>query len=417
MTRTLAEPPTPVGVGECVEVHCERIVHRGLGLAHLGGQVVFLFGAVPGERVRARVTQRRASYLNADVEEVLEAGAGRVEPPCPVFGECGGCQLQHLAYPLQLAAKRGVLEEELAARGVAPEHEVEVVGSALEYGYRWRGEFHRGSQGTLGFKSRTGYQTVTVAGCPIHAAEINSALGGVGAAMAAEARGVQTVALTRVEEGLLLQTRPDTHASPRVALAAAGPGGPLLGTESGSVAYRDRRFRVTPSSFIQLNQETLPRLYETVVDWLRGEVEGELVVDAYAGAGVLSVRLADLGATVVAVESNAAAARLAQLHAEMHAPGRVVVRRGEVETLLPGISGCRAVVLDPPRSGLAPAVRGWLSLAGPPILLYLSCDVAALGRDLETLCRLGPYRLERVRLVDMFPQTYHFEVAALLRRW
>ncbi len=417
MSRLLAEDRAPVAVGECLELRCERIVHLGRGLAHHRGQVVFLFGAVPGELVRARVTERRPSYLRADVEEVLAPAPGRVDPPCPLFGECGGCQLQHLEYPQQLAVKREVLLAELRARGLEPPGELEVLGAASPYGYRWRGEFHRGPDGTLGFKSRSGYQTVPVFRCAIHADEINSALRSVGAALADEAPTVQTVSITRVEEGLLLQTRPDVHAGPRVALAAAGPGIPLVGTESGSLPYGGRSFRVTASSFIQLNQRTLPQLYETVVGWLADEVAGKLVVDAYAGTGVLSVRLVDLGAQVVAVESGAAAARLAALHAEMYAGGRMVVRRGDVEAVLPELSGCHAIVLDPPRSGLSPGVRGWLGLAGPPVMVYLSCDVAALGRDLETLCRLGPYRLERLRLVDMFPQTYHFEVAVLLRRW
>ena len=417
MSRLLAEDRAPVAVGECLELRCERIVRLGRGLAHHRGQVVFLFGAVPGELVRARVTERRASYLRADVEEVLAPAPGRVDPPCPLFGECGGCQLQHLEYSQQLAVKREVLVEELRARGLELPGGLEVLGAASPYAYRWRGEFHRGPDATLGFKSRSGYRTLPVSRCAIHTDEINSALSSVGAAMAEEPPGVQTVSITRVEEGLLLQTRPDVHAGPRVALAAAGPGVPLLGTESGSLPYGGRSFRVTASSFIQLNQGTLPQLYETVVSWLADEVDGKLVVDAYAGTGVLSVRLADLGAQVVAVESGAAAARLAVLHAEMYARGRMVVRRGDVEAVLPEFAACHAIVLDPPRSGLSPAVRGWLGLAGPPVMVYLSCDVAALGRDLETLCRLGPYRLERVRLVDMFPQTYHFEVAALLRRW
>ncbi len=417
MSRLLADSRAPVEVGECLELRCERLVHLGRGLAHHRGQVVFLFGAVPGELVRARVTERRSSFLRADVEAVLAPAPGRVDPPCPVFGDCGGCQLQHLEYSHQLAVKREVLLEEFRARGLETQAEVEVLGAASPYAYRWRGEFHRAPDSTLGFKSRSGYRTVPVSSCAIHTDEINSALESVGAALAAEAPSVQTVSITRVEEGLLLQTRPDVHAGPRVALAAAGPGTPLLGTESGSVIYRGRSFRVTPSSFIQLNQGTLPLLYETVVDWLADEVAGKLVVDAYAGTGVLSVRLADLGAEVVAVESGAAAARLAAIHAEMYASGRTTVRRGDVEAVLPELTACHAMVLDPPRSGLGPTVRGWLGLAGPPILVYLSCEVAALGRDLETLCRLGPYRLERVRLVDMFPQTYHFEVAAFLRRW
>ncbi|MGA9775903.1 MAG: TRAM domain-containing protein [Candidatus Dormiibacterota bacterium] len=416
MIPPLAEVEVRPVVGDELELTCERLVHRGLGLCHHQGQVVFVFGALPGERVRVRVTAARARHLRADVIEVQRPAEGRVVPPCPVFGVCGGCQLQHAAYPLQLEAKRGVLEDELDRRGLALPADTRVVGSRRPYGYRWRGEFHRGAGGRLGFTSRHGYQNVPVSDCPIHRESINAALSGVGRALEGEGAQARTVSLTAVDEGVLVQVRPDSGASSRVALAAAEEGGPLLGTESGALDYLGRSFRTTANSFIQVNQETLPDLYEPVLEWLGPEVDSQLVVDAYAGSGVLSVRLADLGAQVVAVESNPTSARLAQLHAQMYGGGRVEVRRGEVEEELPRLRDCRAVVLDPPRSGLAPQVRGWLSLAGPKMVAYLSCEVSALGRDLETLCRLGPYRLERLLLVDMFPQTYHFEVAAMMRR-
>jgi 23S rRNA (uracil1939-C5)-methyltransferase len=119
---------------------------------------------------------------------------------------------------------------------------------------------------------------------------------------------------------------------------------------------------------------------------------------------------------VTVIESNPIAARLCQLHAEMYAPGRISTICGPVESELRRADAAGVVVLDPPRAGLLPEVRGWLVLAGPPTIVYLSCEVSALARDLNTLCRRGPYRLDRLRLIDMFPQTYHFETVALLRR-
>lgn len=416
MTGPAVQAPAPAAAGEVLELSCERLVHRGLGLCRHGGMIVFAFGALPGELVRVRVTGVRSHHLRADVIEVLRPSPERVSPPCPVFGECGGCQLQHASYGLQLAAKRGVLEEELRRRGLALPGDTQVVRSRREFGYRWRGEFHRGPGGTLGFTGRAGYRQVPVRSCPIHEESINAALEAVGAALAEEGEQARTVSLTAVEGGVLVQVRPDTSLSPRVALAASASTGPLLGTESGGLNYRGRQFRTSAGAFIQVNQETLPLIYEPVVEWIGQDGGGGPVVDAYAGSGVLSVRIADLGVRVVAIESNPAAARLAELHAQMYGEGRMEVRRGEVEEELPAVSDCAAAVLDPPRSGLSPQVRGWLSLAGPPRIAYLSCEVSALGRDLETLCRLGPYRLLRLLLVDMFPQTYHFEVVAMLER-
>jgi 23S rRNA (uracil1939-C5)-methyltransferase len=385
--------------------------------------VVFLFGALPGEEVTATVTKVHARHAFADTVEVHRSAPDRVEPPCPYFGTCGGCQLQHAAYPLQLRAKRDVLQEALARRGIELPELTDVVGSAEPWRYRWRGELHlRDGQPRLGFTRRDSRQVLGIDDCQIHHTAINELLAPLGRALAAGAQGVQTLHLTVGSQGneVLLQTRPGEVGGPRLAIAVdqeRGGARPRLSTESVELTYRGRQFRVFPDSFIQVNQGSLESLYETVFDWLEPELSGAYVVDAYGGAGILSLRLVDGGATVTVIESSPISARLCQLHGEMYAPSQLTVRCGPVDQELPTLGSPAIVVLDPPRSGLDPAVAGWLSLAGPPTVVYLSCEVSALARDLEALCRVGPYRLERVRLVDMFPQTYHFEVVTLLRRW
>ena len=405
--------------GSQIRLECERLVHRGLGLARLEGMVVFLFGALPGEDVTATVTKVHAHHAFADTVEVHRGSPERVEPPCPHFGVCGGCQLQHAAYALQLRAKASILREALSHRGIEVPEATDAVGSRQRWRYRWRGEFHlHPEQPRMGFTSRQGRQVVAIEDCPIHHLALTGLLAPLGRAFQERPAGVQTAHLTVGGGGreVLLQTRPSAAAGEFVALAVAGANLPSVTTESTELSYRGRRFRVFPDSFIQVNQESLEELYETVVEWLRPSLAGARVVDAYGGSGVLGLRLVDQGADVTVIESNPISARLCELHGEMYAPGRLAVRCGPVEDELPTIASPAVVVLDPPRSGLAPQVTGWLSLAGPPTIAYLSCEVSALARDLETLCRRGPYRLTRRRLVDMFPQTYHFEVVALLQR-
>jgi 23S rRNA (uracil1939-C5)-methyltransferase len=396
------------------------MAHRGLGIARVDGQVVFLFGALAGEEVTARITAVRRKHAFADTVEVHQASADRVEPLCPYFGSCGGCHLQHLSYPAQLETKRRVLVEALSRQGLLLPDAVGVAGSAEEWRYRWRGEFHLSHEGPpLGFTRRSDYRVLGVTDCPIHHPSIGLSLRAVGEVAASQGADVQTVQLTVGEEGrqLLLEARPARQKSGAIAAQVAALLPSLtLTDEATGIRYRDRGFRVFPDSFIQVNQGSLEHLYETVVGWLGPQLRGAHVVDAYGGLGILSLRLADLGARVTVLESNPVSARLSQLHVEMYAPSQVGVVCGPVETELPRAEAASAVVVDPPRAGLGPEVRGWLSLAGPPTLVYLSCEVSALARDLNTLCRLGPYRLERLRLVDMFPQTYHFETVALLRR-
>jgi 23S rRNA (uracil1939-C5)-methyltransferase len=397
------------------------MAHRGVGVGRLGGLVVFIFGALPGEEVSAQVTKVHRRHVFADTIEVHRASPHRVAPPCPYFGTCGGCQLQHLSYPFQLETKRSVLERALTREGVEVPSDIEVIGSSEEWRYRWRGEFHRVQQRPeLGFKARSTYQVVGVSDCLIHHTAITGALAAVAEAAQRSGPRVQTVQMTVGDEErqLLVDTRPDHSVSAELAAnASAGSREPVVLTdEATSISYRGREFRVFPDSFMQVNQASLESLYEPVVDWIGPEVAGQHVVDAYGGIGILSLRLADLGATVTVIESNPVSARLCQLHAEMYAPSRVSVVCGPVEREISLAAPAAAVVVDPPRAGLAPEVRGWLGLAGPPTVAYLSCEVSALARDLKTLCGLGPYQLTQLRLVDMFPQTYHFETVALLRR-
>jgi tRNA/tmRNA/rRNA uracil-C5-methylase (TrmA/RlmC/RlmD family) len=313
------------------------------------------------------------------------------------------------------------LERALLREGVDLPSEVEVVGSSEEWRYRWRGEFHRARPGAaLGFKARSSYEVVTVSDCLIHHSSITGALAAVGEAVLHSGPRVQTVQMTVGDGGgqLLVDTRPDRTASAELAAdASARSREPVVITdEATSISYRGRDFRVFPDAFMQVNQASLASLYEAVVDWIGSEIAGEHVVDAYGGIGILSLRLTDFGATVTVIESNPVAAQLCQLHAEMYAPSSVNVVCGPVEREISLAAPAAAVVVDPPRAGLAPEVRGWLGLAGPATVVYLSCEVSALARDLKTLCGLGPYRLTQLRLVDMFPQTYHFETVALLRR-
>lgn len=381
--------------------------------------VVFTFGLLPGERARVRVSQVRRRHAFAEVEELLQESPDRVSPPCPYFGRCGGCQLQHLAYPQQLQAKRMVLTRALERAGVAMPPEVELVSSPDQWRYRWRGEFHR-AQGEpgLGFVQRSSTAVLGVVDCLIHHSTITQALGALARPLPELGPAVTNLQLTAGEGGeLLVGPRPRSAAA--ALLAAADPhllADVALTDEATSWIYRGRSFRIFPDSFVQVNRSTLEPLYEGVIAWLGPEVRGGHVIDAYGGLGMLSLRLADIAARVTVLESNPVAARLCQLHAQMHQLSRVEVVCGPVETELPRCDPAEAVVLDPPRAGLSPPVRGWLSLAGPRTLVYLSCEVSGLARDLGTLCRLGPYRLDQLRLVDMFPQTYHFESVALLRR-
>ena len=373
-----------------------------------------------------RVTRARAGHAFATVERVLTASPDRVEAPCPYYGRCGGCHWQHASYERQLAIKEQVVREALTRAGVALEDvAVEPVAAPDPWRYRWRGEFHRvGELATaeLGFTARDSYQRLAVNDCLIHHPTVTRALPALREGVRRAGRAaLSTLHLTVGGGGteLLVAPRPADATAPGFPSVVAGrlPAPLRLTTEATAIHYRDLEFRVWPQAFLQVNQSQLPQLYEPVVEWLAaaGATAG-VVVDAYAGIGILSCRLAQVAAEVVAIEANPVAARLCRLHADLNHLSNLRVRGATVEEALPQVDGAAAVVLDPPRAGCAPSVSGWLALAGPPRIAYISCEPASLARDLHCLVALGPYRLERVQVVDAFPQTYHVETVALLTR-
>ena len=400
--------------------------HRGVCVAHHEGQPVFVRGGLPGERVVARVSRSRSRHAFAAVEQVLTASPDRVEAPCPYYGTCGGCHWQHAAYPRQLAIKEQVVREALERAGLALEAvAVERVGASDPWRYRWRGEFHRvgalaGAE--LGFTARDRYQRIPVADCLIHHPTITTALPALREGVRRSGReALTTLHLTVGGDGaeLLVAPRPPGATDPEFATVVGDhlPAPTRLTTEATAIRYRDLQFRVWPEAFLQVNQGQLPHLYEAVVEWLgAAAAPGGTVVDAYAGIGILSCRLAQVAPQVLAIESNPVAARLCRLHAELNHLPNLRVEGGTVEEALPRTRAAAAVVLDPPRAGCAPAVTGWLALAGPPVVIYISCEPASLARDLHCLVALGPYQLQRLRVVDCFPQTYHVETVALLTR-
>jgi 23S rRNA (uracil1939-C5)-methyltransferase len=170
---------------------------------------------------------------------------------------------------------------------------------------------------------------------------------------------------------------------------------------------------------MQVSWGHLDALYGCVIAAL-GEVAGRRIVDAYAGIGVLSAVLAADAREVVCIESNRSAARMGRLNGRINEVGdrlRYVVE--PVESALPGVAGEGAIdslILDPPRAGCDGRVTGWLALAGPPRVVYVSCDPATLARDLHLLVASGPYVVDSLDVVDMFPQTYHVECVVALRR-
>lgn len=407
------------------------MVHGGACLARLGdGTGLLVDGGIPGETVVAEVSGRRRSAWFARSVEVLEPSPHRVVPPCRYVPACGGCDLQHVEYAHQLRLKRDIVADALRRAGVDPPEPVGVHGMDDPWHYRWRGEFHvvPGQRGlpdaSLGFNRARSWVPVAIEECLIHHRTINQCLPGLRDAVRRGGRaGLNVLRLTVGEGGdeLLVRERPagslDAAAVDGTSLEL--PTGRRLGVLSTSLEWRGLSFRVLPETFIQVNWVQMDRLYQLVLDGL-GPVRGRSIVDAYAGIGILGCHLAREGAAVLCIEENRLSATVGVRNAELNGVAdRLRYRAEPAETELPLAAAegpVDAVILDPPRAGCDGRVTAWLALAGPERLVYVSCDPATLARDLHVLATSGPYRIERLDLVDMFPQTHHIESVATLVR-
>ena len=402
-----------------------ELAHGGAALARVDGRVVFVEGALPGETVEAEVTHRRKDFWRAQASSVLEPASTRVDPPCPYFkAGCGGCQWQHLAYAEQLLQKRQVLHHQLQrARFEFPLEGIEIHGMADPWRYRLRGEFHvlrRGGKASLGFYRKHTYQTLPIDSCLIHAEAIEQALPAL--ARAAEDPAAERITALQLTwspgtTDLLWSPYPPGSADPGFGGRAAAHI-PTLNLNDDSIGIDDdgRHFRVRPEAFVQVNARQRDVLYQQAT-MFAGIEPAERVLDAYAGIGMLTARLAAAGHQVIAVEESPYAVRLGELNMQVNGIDNVRYLRGKVEDLLERVTDpIDVLVLDPPRAGCAEAAVEAMANLRPERIIYISCEPSTLARDLGRFSTGGRYTLSEVAFVDMFPQTYHIEAVAKLQR-
>lgn len=384
--------------GEVLTLRAGPIVFGGASLAHLDdGRVVFVAYAAPGELVEAAVDRVYPDYIEAVTTRVIEPSPDRVEPRCTLFGECGGCQLQHLSYEAQLAAKEAVVREQLRRIGRLDDAVVRpIVAAANPWAYRNHVRFSTGRKyGDVGFISRRGRGLLKVECCPIADPFVNEILPG----LQGKAAGLHQVQVRHnAATGSFL-------VNPRI---------PEADIATGQAAYVEElgghRFQVSASAFFQVNSAQAEQMVRLVGEAL--PARGRLLVDGFAGVGTFAVVFADRFDHVIAIEESHSAARDSLVNLEP--TPNVEMRAGKVEEILPLLEAAPdAILLDPPRPGCAPPVLEAIAKFRPTVVVYVSCNPATLARDLRTLVDAG-YALDSVTPLDMFPQTGHIECVARL---
>ncbi len=427
-----------------VDAEIIDLTHDGQGVADLDGHRVFVSGALPGEFVRLAPRRRRRRYQEADLVRVLRSVESRVDPPCPYFGRCGGCAVQHLAYAKQVEFKETVVREALARLAdLEPAEWLDpIIGP--EWYYRRRARlgvrFVAGKGRVLvGFKERATRFITDMSNCRVLVQPLDALPGQLAtlitqmtlkqrlpqAELAAgeSARAVVLRVLDApTEEDLRLLIEFGQQHEIDVYLQRGGPGTvQALDPETTKpLAYGLPEFGLTlefaPTDFVQVNA----RVNEAMVSWTveqLGVESSDRVLDLYCGLGNFSLPLARRAAMVVGVEGEGGLVARAAHNARRN--GLENTRFVTADLSEPGWSFMREswdlVVLDPPRSGAHVAVTQ-MARMGPRRIAYVSCHPATLARDAKELIDSQGYRLRAVGIADMFPHTHHVETLALFER-
>ena len=447
--------------GDRVDVTIDDLAFGGEGVGRLDGYVMFVRGGLPGDRVRVHVTETRARYGRGEIDEVLTRAPDRVDPPCPYFGRCGGCRLQHLAYPAQLAFKAKQVRDCLERLGNLADFELRPILPAPDpYGYRNKMEFTVAqTKGVpiIGLHEADRYDAVLdIERCLLQSETMNTLLDEMRRQVRACGLPVWDGA---TEQGLLrfvslregrrtgdamvnivaaspdlerlapvadaLRARVPATASvvlnvnaKKASVAVGSEEHVLLGRETITESLGGLSFQVSANSFFQTNTVQAERLFALVESACASEGH-ETIIDLYSGTGAISLLLARGCRRVYGIEVAPAAVADAVRNARANGIENCTFLTGEVRHVLPILvaDGVRAdtVVADPPRAGFHPKALGTLAALGPARIVYVSCNPSTLARDVGDLVRRG-YRLEWVQPVDMFPQTPHIEAIARLRR-
>lgn len=368
----------------------EKLVYGGDGLARLESKVVFVPYVLPGEVVRAEVDRAKNDLWRGRLLEVLQPSPGRVTAPCPYFLRCGGCDYQHAPYERQLEWKREILRETLRRVGkIEFAGDIEVI-SGDPWQYRNRAQLHI-DHGKAGYFERGSHRLCAIDYCPISSPALNRAIATLHAELPRMPAFTTTIELFTNEIEMQVNALDRVPPRARALFDSLGVSGPI--------EYAG--FRVGRNSFFQVNRFLIGRL----VDCAIGDARGDSAVDLYAGVGLFTAHLAERFGSVTAIESSRGAFR----DLEHNLEGRASAENTTAEDCLARLDVAPDfVIADPPRAGLGKQVARELVRLRAPQLAIVSCDPATLARDLAKLLA-GGYRIEKIALVDLFPQTFHIE--------
>jgi 23S rRNA (uracil1939-C5)-methyltransferase len=437
------------------EITIDRMAHGGYGVGRKNGMVCFVPFAAKQDNLEIQITKQKKSFAFAQIHSIKMPSPHRTEPFCPHYGTCGGCQFQHVAYSTEIEYKKEILTDMLGQaldqRNLPPVHPVAADGQT-HLGYRPKATFHFASNGefSLGFYGRKSKEIISLTECQILHPLLQRVIGhdlfrDLGKELRRHFPAAMEVVFRKFDTGLhchvLLAAnrqipKPQTHSVEHIAQILS-----TLGIHSVSISHEDHvsqqgktkipqvvwgknffetkiggwTYRVPPTGFFQNHISQVEKLLTGIREFVGSSTRR--VLDAYCGAGFLSLPLAKQCDSILGFDSDFLSIECAAANARMNGVlnakymnlnGESVFRNKHIIAFSPD-----TVILDPPRSGANPSLLQYLNSRKTQKVIYVSCSPATLARDLKILQKTG-YRLQRVTMIDMFPHTYHIESVSLL---
>ncbi len=445
-------------INQIIQLTIHNIGHHGEGIGSYHGYTIFVEGALPGETVDVRLTQRQKRYGRGELITISKPSPDRVKPPCPFYGECGGCQLMHLSYPQQLITKQQRVKD--AFQRIAKIQDVNIlpcISSPLTLGYRNKIQLpvkNSENKGLLiGLYARSSHDLVPIDHCLIHCPigeevfkEVNALLkqstisaydpiAGTG-----ELRHILIKSAVNAHEALVIFVTNGRASSElqqvakQIMMHCLNVKGVVqnINTERSNVILGDTYqvlegqssiqerlgdllFKISAASFFQVNPQQAEQLYAKALEFaaLTGT---ETVLDAFCGVGTLSLFFARHAKRVIGVECVPEAIKDANENAVINEISNVSFVCAPAETYIGSLSDrVDVMILNPPRKGCAENLLDSIGILLPNTIVYISCDPATLARDISILSPFG-YSVDMVQPFDMFPQTAHVECVVKLSK-
>ncbi len=422
---------------EKVQVHIESMAFKGYGVTRIDGKVLFVPYSVAADKAWVQIIETKKNYSIGKLIELIEPSPLRTPPPCPYFGVCGGCQWQHIDPSVHGEFKKEILMEILKRLGgLKKVPSFDGVPSPQPYGYRVRVQLKVKGE-TMGYYEERSHHIVDIDHCPIAHSLVNQIISSLRKAPPSffQAEEIEINVSPEEEKGILILHPFSFHQGAKESAKEFLQSHPILkgiavtrekelislGNPSlyFSISFnrwkekRGLQLRTSPKSFFQVNLEQNQRLIRTVLEFSDVK-KGERTLDLYSGVGNFSLPLAVASKEVLGIEESQASVDDARFNAERNQIKNCTFIRGRVEEMIKHWrgEGPDLIVLDPPRTGCK-AILDQVVRLKPKKIVYVSCEPTTFSRDLRLFSGVG-YSLQKLTLVDMFPQTYHMEVVGLL---